>query len=148
MYMRFMIWLPANGVESGWKGCLSYATELAAWNKQLGFSDTRSEIEFWWDTFRLNFKNMIIAFQKHAKLPLRAPMLLLLLDSLDLSHLPHGRLTDKIVSTKIANIAVGNFGIDRASEAADAPQDKQHTEVLQLRISLGDGKKLSHPPHP
>ena len=55
---------------------------------------------------------------------------------------------DKIVSTKIANIAVGNFGIDRASEAADAPQDKQHTEVLQLRISLGDGKKLSHPPHP
>ena len=28
---------------------------------------------------------------------------------------------DKIVSTKIANIAVGNFGIDRASEAADAP---------------------------
>ena len=52
---------------------------------------------------------------------------------------------DKIVSTKIANIAVGNFGIDRASEAADAPQDKQHTEVLQLRISLGDGKKLCPP---
>ena len=44
---------------------------------------------------------------------------------------------DKIVSTKIANIAVGNFGIDRASEAADAPQDKQHTEVLQLRQALG-----------
>ena len=52
---------------------------------------------------------------------------------------------DKIVSTKIANIAVGNFGIDRASEAADAPQDKQHTEVLQLRISLGTGK--SSPTH-
>ena len=44
---------------------------------------------------------------------------------------------DKIVRTKIANITVGNFVIDRASEATDAPQDKQHTEVLQLRRSLG-----------
>ena len=35
------------------------------------------------------------------------------------------------------SLNLGNFVIDRASEATDAPQEKQHTEVLQLRISLG-----------
>ena len=61
----------------------------------------------------------------------------------DLSSITHAiresyeECAEKIVRTKIANITVGNFVIDRASEATDAPQEKQHTEVLQLRISLG-----------
>eukprot|EP01043_Picozoa_sp_COSAG02_P053975 COSAG02_NODE_6042_length_3848_cov_3.936783_1_plen_374_part_10 len=94
MYMRFMMWLPANGISSGWKGCLAYASEVAFWNKQLGFPDTRSEIDYWWNTFRLNFKNMVLSARKHSKLPLRASMLSGLLDSLNLGALPGGDLQD------------------------------------------------------
>jgi hypothetical protein len=92
-YMRFMLWLPANGITSGWKGCLSYASEVAAWNRQLGFTDTRLEISYWWSTFKLNFRNMVLCHKANTKMPLRASMLLMLLDSLDLGHLPHGSVT-------------------------------------------------------
>lgn len=81
MYMRFMLWLPNNGISSGWKGCLAYVTELANWNLQLGFKDRRDEISYWWSTFRLNFKNMVTNWRKHAKLPLRPWMFMALLDS-------------------------------------------------------------------
>ena len=81
MYMRFMLWLPNNGISSGWKGCLAYVTELANWNLQLGFKDRRDEISYWWSTFRLTFKNMVTNWRKHAKLPLRPWMFMALLDS-------------------------------------------------------------------
>ena len=44
----------------------------------------------------------------------------------------------KLPSPKIANgPPLQILGIDRANEAAIRPQDKQHTEVLQLRQALG-----------
>ena len=86
MYMRFMLWLPSNGITSGWRGCLAYATALAHWNKQLGFPDTRDEIEYWWSTFRLNFRNSVVSARLNTKLPLRPWMLLAILATLDLDH--------------------------------------------------------------
>lgn len=85
MYMRFMLWLPSHGITSGWKGCLGYATEVAQWNLQLGFTDVRDEADYWWSTFRLNFNQMVRCAHLHAKLPLRPHMILAILSLLDFS---------------------------------------------------------------
>ena len=52
-----------------------------------------------------------------------------------LSEFPADKIAE---SKKIANgPPLQILGIDRANEAAIRPQDKQHTEVLQLRQALG-----------
>eukprot|EP01043_Picozoa_sp_COSAG02_P026679 COSAG02_NODE_1544_length_11996_cov_143.122468_3_plen_75_part_00 len=43
---------------------------------------------------KLNFRNMVLCHEASTKMPLRASMLLMLLDSLDLGRLPHGSVTD------------------------------------------------------
>ena len=72
---RFMLWLPQNGVRSGWKGCLAYVTEVVNWNKQLGFEDPRESIEYYWTQFRNSFKRLVTAEHRAVKLPIRPAML-------------------------------------------------------------------------
>lgn len=79
VYMKFMLWLPQHNITSGWKGCLTYCTELAQWNLQLGFNDERDEASYWWTTFRHNFQTLVTCAHLHAKLPLRPHMLAALL---------------------------------------------------------------------
>ena len=73
--MRFMLWLPAHNVRSGWKGALQYCSEVCTWNKEVGFDDPRDSIQFYWARFRLNYKQLVKAEHPAMKLPLRPAML-------------------------------------------------------------------------
>jgi hypothetical protein len=44
--LRYALWLPRNGIRSGWKGAMVYITSLCNWQKELGYGDPRNEISF------------------------------------------------------------------------------------------------------
>ena len=73
--MRFVLWLPANGIRSGWRSASQYTSEVCSWNKQLGFPDPKAGIEFHWKLLKLNFERLILAEHPSVKLPMRPPML-------------------------------------------------------------------------
>lgn len=73
--LRFALWLPANGIRSGWRGAMAYITEVVNWNKQVGFDDPRESIEFYWAQFRASFKRLVTAEHRSVKLPIRPAML-------------------------------------------------------------------------
>ena len=50
---RYALWLPAHGIQSGWKGVMAYITAICNWNKELGFPDPRDAVAFHWGQFRL-----------------------------------------------------------------------------------------------
>ena len=72
---RYMLWLPQNGINSGWKGCMTYATAVCNWNKELGFPDPREDVAFYWARLRHNHQRLVVAKHPAMKLPLRPAML-------------------------------------------------------------------------
>jgi len=73
--LRYALWLPRNGIRSGWKGAMVYITSLCNWQKELGYDDPRNEISFYWASFRRNFNRLIVTNRRYLKLPLRPAML-------------------------------------------------------------------------
>lgn len=70
--MRFMLWLPSHGVRSGWKGSLSYVTEVSNWCQELQFADPRVAVGTWlWNRFRHNYQRLVVAEHPATKLPIR-----------------------------------------------------------------------------
>ena len=72
---RYALWLPAHGIQSGWKGVMAYITAICTWNKELGFPDPRDAVAFHWGQFRHNFQRLVTAHHPHMKLPMRPSML-------------------------------------------------------------------------
>jgi len=70
--IRFMMWLPDNNVRSGWKGALSYVTEVANWCQELQFPDPRTAAGPWlWNRFRHNYQRLVVTEHPAMKLPIR-----------------------------------------------------------------------------
>ena len=86
--MRYMLWLPSNGVRSGWKGCLQYVTEVSNWNQEHGYGDPRElpGVPFFWRRFRNNYQHLVLAEHPMMKLPLRPAMLEAMALDADLSR--------------------------------------------------------------
>ena len=86
-YFRFMCWLSANGIDSGWVGALKYVTAVVHLNRSLGFEDFRKHPAtlFYWERFRRNFKQMVQSAHKAMKWPIRPGHLEAMALSTDLS---------------------------------------------------------------
>ena len=72
---RYALWLPDNGITSGWKGAMAYISAVCNWNKELGFADPRDAVAYHWGQFRHNFQRLVTAHHPAMKLPIRPPML-------------------------------------------------------------------------
>jgi len=49
--MRYAMWLPRHGINSGWRGVSTYVSAACKWQKELGWPDPRADIWFYWDQF-------------------------------------------------------------------------------------------------
>lgn len=116
---RYALWLPANGVKSGWKGVRNYLTEVANWNKQLGFDDPRDAVPFHWAQFRLNFRRLVTAEHPSVKLPIRPAMLLAMALDADLGSPTDLRDIACYFMLFFTGLRVGHV-------AATSPQDAPH----------------------
>ena len=72
---RFALWLPDNGIRSGWKGVMAYISSLCNWNKEHGFEDPRLAVDYHWGQFRHNFQRLVTSHHPAMKLPIRPAML-------------------------------------------------------------------------
>ena len=73
--MRFAIWLPQNGINSGWKGVKNYTGAVVKYNQVVGQPDPRNADPDLWALLRTRFKNEVQVQRSTAtKLPIRQPM--------------------------------------------------------------------------
>jgi hypothetical protein len=75
MLMRFAVWLPRNGIKSGWKGVKNYTGAVVRYNQVHGHSDPREQNPALWELLRIRFQNHVqVVRVQEIKLPIRQNM--------------------------------------------------------------------------
>eukprot|EP01052_Picozoa_sp_SAG31_P022757 SAG31_NODE_1828_length_7159_cov_58.418980_7_plen_349_part_00 len=70
--MRFAVWLPRNGIKSGWSGVKNYTGAVVRYNQIHGNKDPRESDKELWDLLRDRFKSHVQVVQSQSKkLPIR-----------------------------------------------------------------------------
>jgi len=118
--LRFALWLPTRGINSGWKGCMAYVTEVCNWNKNLGFEDPRVPISHYLTQFRHNFRRLVTTHHPAVKLPIRPGLLEAMMLDADLSKATDVRDMACYLLLFFLGLRIGHCAVSSPSQAQHA----------------------------
>eukprot|EP01052_Picozoa_sp_SAG31_P023299 SAG31_NODE_1913_length_6933_cov_9.849722_2_plen_348_part_00 len=116
--MRFAVWLPRNGINSGWPGIKNYTGAVVRYNQVHGNPDPRESDPALWDLLRVRFRIHVQVKQSQTvKLPIRQSHVQAL--ALRALSLASPQATADMASDALCNFSalrVGHFSPESAAD--------------------------------